>query len=98
SIRQIAGRLTDIHGSDSVAQLHGALNEQARHAEIERWRATGRFLVATQATGGHGLTLNEAAYQVFCANGFKYAERIQAEDRSHRIGQTRPVTYIDLVS
>ena len=35
---------------------------------------------------------------MFYANGFKYAERVQAEDRSHRIGQTRPVTYIDLVS
>lgn len=39
-----------------------------------------------------------AAHVVFYTNGFKYAERVQAEDRCHRIGQTRPVTYIDLTA
>lgn len=29
---------------------------------------------------------------------FKYSERQQAEDRCHRIGQERPVTYLDLWS
>jgi SNF2 family DNA or RNA helicase len=54
-------------------------------------------LVATQSSGGHGLTLNEAKHHIFYSNGFKYSERSQAEDRSYRIGQTKPVTYIDIV-
>lgn len=33
---------------------------------------------------------------MFYATGFKYSERAQAEDRIHRIGQTRPCTYIDI--
>ncbi len=45
---------------------------------------------------GHGLTLNEAHYVLFYNNGFKYSERLQAEDRCHRIGQGYPVTYIDI--
>lgn len=98
SIDQITARLSADYGLAAVAQFHGGLSEHERHTQVERWRASGRYLVATQATGGHGLTLNEAATHVFYANGFKYAERVQAEDRSHRIGQTRPVTYIDLVS
>lgn len=82
-----------------AALYYGDLSEQKRQAEIERFRDDDcRFLVATQATGGHGLTLNEAHYHIFYENEFKYSHRIQAEDRSYRIGQTEPITYIDLVS
>ena len=52
--------------------------------------------MATQSAGGHGLTLNEAAYTIFYADGFKYSERIQAEDRNHRIGQVRRPVYVTL--
>lgn len=98
SIRQIVAYLQSEYGEGSTAEFHGRLSEAQRNQEIERWRGDGvRFLVATQAAGGHGLTLNEAAYSIFYSNEFKYATRIQAEDRNHRIGQERPVTYIDLV-
>ena len=40
--------------------------------------------------------MTAARYMVFYANGFKYSERLQAEDRIHRIGQTRKPLYIDL--
>lgn len=96
NITEIVDLLADRYGTESVAQFHGGLREKQRNAEIERFHRGARFLVATQATGGHGLTLNEAIYHIFYSNGFKYAERIQAEDRSHRIGQSRRVTYIDL--
>lgn len=95
SVGQIVDRLEQVYGSDSVAQLHGGISDRDR--EIQRFRDGARFLVATQATGGHGLTLNEARYAVFYANGFKYSDRIQAEDRNHRIGQDKKITYIDLV-
>ena len=97
SISAIVERRSAEHGAQNVAQLHGNLKEKERTQEIARFRAGARFLVSTQATGGHGLTLNEAAHHIFYCNGFKYSERIQAEDRSHRIGQTRPVTYTDIV-
>jgi SNF2 family DNA or RNA helicase len=97
SIEQIVGALTEEYGPDSLAQFHGDLGEQERNVEIERFRDDARFLVATQSAGGHGLTLNEANYVVFYSNSFKYSERLQAEDRCHRIGQDRPVTYIDIV-
>lgn len=97
SIRQIVAALQERYGEDSTAEFHGRLSEKARYAEIARWRDSARFLVATQAAGGHGLTLNEASYVVFYSNEFRYATRRQAEDRCHRIGQERPVTYIDIV-
>lgn len=98
NLRQITQALEEEYGAGCVAQFHGSLSEGERNKELARFRQCARFFVATQATGGHGLTLNEARYHVFFNNGFKYSERLQAEDRSHRIGQTQPVTYIDIVS
>jgi len=99
SVRQICAMLRELYGDASVSELHGTVSGKDREAAIERWRqGKARFLVATQATGGHGLTLTEAHYAIFYENGFKYAERAQAEDRIHRIGQEHKCTYIDLVA
>lgn len=95
-IDQIHSRLTKNYGSKAVAQFHGGLSEASRNKELERWHSGARFLIATQAAGGHGLDLTHASYSIFYANGFKYSDRIQAEDRFHRIGQTRPVNYINI--
>lgn len=98
SIRQITEMLQREFGPDATAEFHGHLSETRREAELTRWRTgPARFLIATQAAGGHGLTLNEAHYAIFYSNEFRYATRAQAEDRCHRIGQEHPVTYIDIV-
>jgi SNF2 family DNA or RNA helicase len=98
SVEVIRQGLTERYAANAVALLHGELTEEQRSAELTRFREEARFLVATMATGGRGLTLNEAAYSVFYENDFKYANRLQAEDRNHRIGQMRRPTYIDIVS
>jgi SNF2 family DNA or RNA helicase len=45
-----------------------------------------------------GYTLNEADTTIYYSNSIKLIKRKQSEDRNHRIGQTRPVTYIDLLA
>ena len=55
-------------------------------------------LVANPSVGGLGLNLTCADVQVFMTNWFQPDVRNQAEDREHRIGQTNPVTIIDLVT
>ncbi len=95
-IEQIVQALSDKYGEDMVAQFHGKINEKKRNQEVERFRKNARFFVATQSAGGHGLTLNEASQVVFYNNNFKYSERAQAEDRCHRIGQTKSVVYTDI--
>ena len=35
---------------------------------------------------------------VYYSNSFDLEKRLQSEDRAHRIGQTKNVTYIDLIS
>ena len=77
-------------GSKSEAEKAVALNEFKHNANT-------RFFIATQATGAFGLNLAEANYTIFYNNGFKYSERMQSEDRNYRIGQNKPVTYIDII-
>jgi SNF2 family DNA or RNA helicase len=97
-IEQIHQRLAEQFGAANVALFYGDFNEKQRAEQLEKFRAAARFFVATPSCGGHGLTLNEAHYAIFYNNGFKYAERIQAEDRNHRIGQTHKCVYIDICS
>lgn len=95
-IERIAAALRENFGEPSVVTFFGDLSEKQRANAVERFRTEARFFVATPSCGGHGLTLNDAAHVVFYNNGFKYSERLQAEDRNHRIGQARKVTYIDI--
>ena len=94
---QEIGRVLQLEfGEGCVAFFHGELNEKKRTEQIESFRNGTRFFLATQNCGGHGLTLNEAHYVIFYNNAFKYSERLQAEDRCHRIGQEYRVTYADI--
>ena len=56
-----------------------------------------RYFISTHKSGGTGITLNTVSYVVYYSNSFSQLERSQTEDRNHRIGQKRKVTYIDLV-
>lgn len=76
----------------------GEQSEKERDQAVVRFQAGDvQFFVATPSSGGHGLTLNEASTVIFYNNSFKYSERLQAEDRCHRIGQMKKVHYIDIV-
>jgi len=67
--------------------------------EINRWRRDPslKVLAITTSTGGTGLTLNEAKTTIFYSNSWSSTDRIQAEDRNHRIGQESKVTYHDII-
>lgn len=54
--------------------------------------------VGTPHAGGYGITLTEASLVVYYSNNYDLEKRAQSEDRAHRIGQTRTVTYVDLVA
>lgn len=95
-IDQISKALTGKYGDGCTALFYGAINEKHRSDQVIKFRNGARFFLATQSCGGHGLTLNEAHHVIFYNNAFKYSERLQAEDRCHRIGQAHPVTYIDI--
>ena len=57
-----------------------------------------RFLVGTPQTGGYGITLTAANTVIYYSNGYDLEKRLQSEDRAHRIGQHKPVTYVDILA
>ncbi|MBA4024505.1 MAG: helicase SNF2 [Gordonia sp.] len=79
--------------------LDGSLSSRERAAAVETFTSgnTQVFLISLKA-GGFGLNLTEADYCFVCDPWWNPAAEAQAIDRTHRIGQTRPVTVYRLVS
>lgn len=85
-----------VHGA---VQYHGGVNSADREQAIEAFQGgDARFFIANPAAGGTGITLTAAKTVVYYSNSFSLEERLQSEDRSHRIGTRHPVVYIDLVA
>lgn len=100
AIRAIERWLVKTHGRQSTVTYYGGTDQEDRVASVDRFQNDPfcRFFVGNPQTAGYGLTLTAASLVIYFANGWKLEERLQSEDRAHRIGQTRSVTYIDLVA
>ena len=78
--------------------LDGATRRRAeRVAHFQEDPACGLFLISLKA-GGHGLNLTAADYVFLLDPWWNPAVEAQAIDRTHRIGQTRPVFAYRLVA
>lgn len=99
TIRMIAHALSEKFGPESVACFWGG-NRATREIDETRFKTDPRcrYMVSTQAAGGRGNTWTVANLAVYFANNYDLEHRQQSEDRNHRDGQTRPVTYVDLVA
>lgn len=96
-IRAIAQTLRMAYGGASVVEYHGDVNRQDRTAALARMQdGTARFFVGQQGSGGTGTTITAASLCIYYSNTFSLTDRLQSEDRAHRIGQTKKVTYIDI--
>ena len=100
-IQAIAAALRDRFGEDSVATYYGETPQEDRQEIVNHFQKEDsdlRFFVGQPKTGGYGITLTAADTMVYYSNSYDLEIRLQSEDRAHRIGQTKSVTYIDLVS
>jgi SNF2 family DNA or RNA helicase len=97
-IAMVSEALRETYGRRSVVEIHGGIGEQQRDDNVQAFqRGEARFLVGNAATGGVGLNMTRAETVIYFSNSFSFTDRDQSEDRAHRIGQTKSVTYIDLV-
>lgn len=95
-INDIIGMLA-ANGVEAV-RYDGQTSAEDRAAAIESFQnGSARAFVANPSAAGEGLTLHAATTVVYYSNSFKLTERLQSEDRAHRIGQKHPVLYIDIV-
>jgi len=82
----------------AVGRLDGTTPKDVRAEIINDFKA-GRLqgLISNPEVGGYGLNLQGAGVQYWYSRNFRTEARLQAEDRSHRIGVTKSPVYKDLV-
>lgn len=86
----------DAHGIRHVS-LDGSTRDRAGTVEEFRGGDAPVFLISLKA-GGFGLTLTEADYVFLLDPWWNPAAEAQAIDRTHRIGQDRPVNVYRLIA
>ena len=88
------------YGEGSVVDYYGLTPQEDRQPNIKKFQENPecRFFIGTPQTGGYGITLTQANTVVYYSNGYDLEKRLQSEDRAHRIGQKKSVTYVDLIS
>jgi len=98
ALRKIRDRLQKEFGPDSTVCFWGEIGREERLEARERIQNDEecRFIVSNQSVGKFGNTWTACNLVIYYANSFDNEDRQQSEDRAHRIGQTRSVTYIDL--
>jgi SNF2 family DNA or RNA helicase len=81
-----------------VRTYYGETTKADRIKAIDDFQdGSAQVFVGNQKAGGTGITLTAASYVIYFSNDFSLRDRLQSEDRAHRIGQTESVTYYNLV-
>ena len=99
-IKKIIKSIEKVHGPGSVVDYYGLTAQEHRQPNIKKFQEDDkcRFIVGTPQTGGYGITLTQANTVVYYSNGYDLEKRLQSEDRAHRIGQKKSVTYVDIMA
>jgi SNF2 family DNA or RNA helicase len=97
-ITNIIKAIAKEYGPGSVVDYFGLTPQDERQPNIKKFQDDPRcrFIVGTPSTGGYGITLTAANTVIYYSNGYDLEKRLQSEDRAHRIGQKKSVTYVDI--
>ncbi|RMD41265.1 hypothetical protein DV735_g3879, partial [Chaetothyriales sp. CBS 134920] len=77
----------------TLCRIDGSISQEQRHAAITAFNTDPKcqlFLLSTRA-GGQGINLTAADTVVLFDSDWNPQQDLQAMDRAHRIGQTKPV-------
>jgi SNF2 family DNA or RNA helicase len=99
-IKDIIKEIVKVHGPGSIVDYYGLTPQDERQENIKKFQDDPkcRFIVGTPSTGGYGITLTAANTVIYYSNGYDLEKRLQSEDRAHRIGQKKSVTYVDILA
>jgi SNF2 family DNA or RNA helicase len=100
SVSDIIQKIIKVYGKDSYVHYYGLTPQEDRQDFIRKFQNDPkcRFIIGTPQTGGYGITLTQANTVIYYSNGYDLEKRLQSEDRAHRIGQKKNVTYIDIIA
>jgi SNF2 family DNA or RNA helicase len=99
-VNRIIEAISKEYGPDSFVDYYGLTPQEDRQKNIQKFQDPSspvRFFVGTTQTGGYGITLTAASTMIYYSNGYDLEKRQQSEARIDRIGQERPMTYIDII-
>jgi len=99
-VKNIIREVVKIYGEGSIVDYYGLTPQDERDINRKKFQSDHRcrFLVGTPSTGGYGITLTAANTVIYYSNGYDLEKRLQSEDRAHRIGQKKNVTYVDIIA
>src|SRR6267142_6871151 len=83
-----------------VYRIFGGQQPKNRSYDVNTFQSSDkrRIKIAQVHAGGYGLTLTAANTAVYISNSFSYIDRVQSADRIHRISQTKPCLYVDVLA
>ncbi|KAF9872346.1 hypothetical protein CkaCkLH20_10173 [Colletotrichum karsti] len=84
----------------NVCRLDGSVSQESRRDQIKEFNENPDFklfLLSTRA-GGQGINLASADTVILFDSDWNPQQDLQAQDRAHRIGQTRPVVVFRLAT
>lgn len=86
-------KLTNEFG-DKCVYHNGKLNEKKKHEAVEKFQNDDsvKVFVGNIVSAGVGLTLTSSDVVIFNNFSFVPSDNLQAEDRIHRLNQTKPCT------
>lgn len=91
----LADSLAEFH----TVRMHGNLSIHERDRAVDSFtRGKSRILVATPGAAKEGLTLTSANHAIFFDRSFSLDDYLQAQDRIHRISQTRDCHIHNLIA
>ncbi len=82
-----------------IVVYHGKMSLEEKKKAVKAFQENPKkyIFIGTITSAGEGLTLTEASYAVFFDLHWNPAKIWQAEDRIHRIGQTKKVNIYNLI-
>ena len=99
-VHRIIEAISKEYGPDSFVDYYGLTPQEDRQKNIKKFqdpKSKVKFFIGTTQTGGYGITLTAASTMIYYSNGYDLEKRQQSEARIDRIGQERPMTYIDII-
>jgi SNF2 family DNA or RNA helicase len=92
--QEISTLLTTLPGSQAIWSQTRDRDKVVKDFQQGRTQ----YLIANPASAAHGLTFTNCSYAIYFSLNYSYEYQKQSEDRIHRIGQTKPVTYYYLLA
>ena len=91
-------RIKSILGDDACL-LYGDVSQADKEIAIKDFQeGRKKYLIAHPKSGGHGLTFVNCSYNIYFSLDYSFESEKQSQDRTHRIGQQKKVTYFYLLA